>query len=160
MVAILSNGRWITTQYVCSPPIHPNPIPTQIWWYKYCPSTIKFGWYSRGFKLHSCTLAMYFLLLLYCFIIFQIPNPEHLAAITYLAPVTQLGTIWLIYHLNQLGACCQIDPYVHNAMKFIWQCDLYHRKCSRIWWCHQMEPFSAFLALCAGNSPVPGEFRS
>ena len=26
------------------------------------------------------------------------------------------------------------------------------------WWRHQMEPFSAFLAICAGNSPVPGEF--
>ena len=27
------------------------------------------------------------------------------------------------------------------------------------WWCHQMETFSALLALCAGTSPVPGEFR-
>ena len=26
---------------------------------------------------------------------------------------------------------------------------------SRPWWRHQMEPFSALLALCAGNSPVP-----
>ena len=24
-----------------------------------------------------------------------------------------------------------------------------------LWWRHQMEPFSALLALCAGNSPVP-----
>ena len=28
------------------------------------------------------------------------------------------------------------------------------------WWRHQMETFSAFLALCAGNSPVIGEFPS
>ena len=28
------------------------------------------------------------------------------------------------------------------------------------WWRHQMESFSASLALCAGNSPVPGEFPS
>ena len=27
-------------------------------------------------------------------------------------------------------------------------------------WRHQMEPFSALLALCAGNSPVTGEFLS
>ena len=27
-----------------------------------------------------------------------------------------------------------------------------------IWWRHQMETFSALLAICAGNSPVPGEF--
>ena len=25
------------------------------------------------------------------------------------------------------------------------------------WWRHQMETFSALLANCAGNSPVPGE---
>ena len=29
---------------------------------------------------------------------------------------------------------------------------------ARIWWRHQMEIFSALLAICAGNSPVPGEF--
>ena len=28
------------------------------------------------------------------------------------------------------------------------------------WWRHQMETFSTFLALCAGNSPVTGEFPS
>ena len=26
------------------------------------------------------------------------------------------------------------------------------------WWFHQMETFSALLAICEGNSPVPGEF--
>ena len=26
------------------------------------------------------------------------------------------------------------------------------------WWCHQMETFSVLLAICAGNSPVTGEF--
>ena len=26
------------------------------------------------------------------------------------------------------------------------------------WWRHQMETFSTLLAMCAGNSPVPGEF--
>ena len=26
------------------------------------------------------------------------------------------------------------------------------------WWRHQMETFSALLAICAGNSPFPGEF--
>ena len=28
----------------------------------------------------------------------------------------------------------------------------------QIWWRHQMETFAALLAICAGNSPVPGEF--
>ena len=26
------------------------------------------------------------------------------------------------------------------------------------WWCHRMETFLALLAICAGNSPVSGEF--
>ena len=26
------------------------------------------------------------------------------------------------------------------------------------WWRHQIETFSAYLAICAGNSPVPGKF--
>ena len=28
------------------------------------------------------------------------------------------------------------------------------------WWCHQIQTFCALLALCAGNSPVTGEFPS
>ena len=34
-----------------------------------------------------------------------------------------------------------------------------HRLCGS-WWRHQVETFSALLAFCAGNSPVPGEFPS
>ena len=30
--------------------------------------------------------------------------------------------------------------------------------CHSAWWRHQMETFSTLLAICAGNSPVPGEF--
>ena len=30
--------------------------------------------------------------------------------------------------------------------------------CFVTWWRHQMETFSELLAICAGNSPVPGEF--
>ena len=36
-----------------------------------------------------------------------------------------------------------------------WNCKLYQ---FIPWWRHQMETFSAPLAICAGNSPVPGEF--
>ena len=28
------------------------------------------------------------------------------------------------------------------------------------WWRHQMETFSALLAICAGNSPVPGRVNN
>ena len=33
-----------------------------------------------------------------------------------------------------------------------------HREHNFSWWRHQMETFSALLAICAGNSPVSGEF--
>ena len=34
----------------------------------------------------------------------------------------------------------------------------YYIICMMSWWRHQMETFSALLAICAGNSPVTGEF--
>ena len=37
-----------------------------------------------------------------------------------------------------------------------WKCPIPKR--NKTWWRHQMETFSALLAICAGNSPVPGEF--
>ena len=40
---------------------------------------------------------------------------------------------------------------------YLWFINMYSR-CS--WWRHQMATFSALLALCAGNSPVTGEFPS
>ena len=45
----------------------------------------------------------------------------------------------------------------HSCNSIDWtHCGL--SKCLPSWWRHQMEPFSALLAICAGNSPVPGEF--
>ena len=45
-------------------------------------------------------------------------------------------------------------PLSGNCLYMVW--------CSQrnleSWWRHQMETFSALLAICAGNSPVPGEF--
>ena len=35
---------------------------------------------------------------------------------------------------------------------------LFHPPEIHSWWRHQMETFSALLAICEGNSPVPGEF--
>ena len=34
----------------------------------------------------------------------------------------------------------------------------HHSCCHNPWWHHQMKNFSAFLAICAGKSPVTGEF--
>ena len=38
--------------------------------------------------------------------------------------------------------------------------DTISQGCHTSWWRHQMETSSALLALCAGNSPVTGEFPS
>ena len=44
-----------------------------------------------------------------------------------------------------------------NIVRFHhWYCP--HAYCAGTWWRHQMETFSASLAICAGNSPVTGEF--
>ena len=47
---------------------------------------------------------------------------------------------------------------------YVWDTPTLHLQCVAwrltliSWWRHQMEIFSALLAICAGNSPVPGEF--
>ena len=40
--------------------------------------------------------------------------------------------------------------------------DIQHSSWTQLfpWWRHQMETFSASLTICAGNSPVPGEFTA
>ena len=43
--------------------------------------------------------------------------------------------------------------YTGIHQQFTFECEAYLS-----WWRHQMEIFSASLAICAGNSPVPGEF--
>ena len=50
-----------------------------------------------------------------------------------------------------------VSAYVHR----LWWASLGEDLAYCIYrWRHQMEKFSAFLALCAGNSPVTGEFPS
>ena len=46
-----------------------------------------------------------------------------------------------------LNSCLQLQKKSNNPFVVI-----------KPWWCHEMETFSALLAKCAGNSPVPGEF--
>ena len=43
----------------------------------------------------------------------------------------------------------------YKGHRCVWE---YGTNLSRPWWRHQMETFSALLALCAGNSSVTGEF--
>ena len=58
-------------------------------------------------------------------------------------------------------------PFAHNGVSISTGCSI-SLACIKwiiqtitwadTWWRHQMETFSALLALCAGNSPVTGEF--
>ena len=57
-------------------------------------------------------------------------------------PVMNRGQLATILHTQQNG----------------WQPDLHWPLSVMPWWRHQMEIFSALLAICAGNSPVTGEF--
>ena len=45
-----------------------------------------------------------------------------------------------------------------DSRKMIQSPVMYFYRIPLPWWRHQMETFSALLAICAGNSPVPGEF--
>ena len=61
-------------------------------------------------------------------------------------------------HWNSLGVWVPMDfssTYIRSFNQVQWL-DIV----PVIAWRHQMETFSALLALCAGNSPVPGEFPS
>ena len=56
-------------------------------------------------------------------------------------------------NLSQMQLCCwyifmEFDK--HDSAISAW--------CNITWWRHQMEKFSTLLLLCAGNSPVIGEF--
>ena len=60
---------------------------------------------------------------------------------------------------NEPGAC---PPHPVPIPRVCWDCGptdfIYIREES--WWRHQMEIFSALLPICAGNSPVTGEYRA
>ena len=77
------------------------------------------------------------------------------------------------FNLSDVRQCSSfstgvISPYFRH--KDTWRAALFWQTCCRdaeyalahlkrlSWWRHQMETFSASLAICAGNSPVPGEF--
>ena len=55
-------------------------------------------------------------------------------------------TNWVIYRLHCIWKTLLIS-WLCMILINLWP-----------WWRHQMEIFSALLAICAGNSPVPGEF--
>ena len=90
--------------------------------------------------------------------------------------VTPRGVIdvdhhWVRYRLDAcvepghcLNQCCHIvnsHCSEQSRVKFEWIYNTFHSRkyfCRCTWWRHQMETFSALLAICVENSPVSGEF--
>ena len=58
-------------------------------------------------------------------------------------------------HLLGQSSCCDTRILWSNLGFFS---EEQQRLLYQAWWRHQMETFSTLLAICAGNSPAPGEF--
>ena len=54
--------------------------------------------------------------------------------------------------------CWIWDNCIVGFARLFYRSSCESRRLGITWWRHQMETFSALLAICAGNSPVPGEF--
>ena len=70
---------------------------------------------------------------------------------------------WVIEHCSSANKLA-IDFYMAGALRQLFvpimYCIINYDSISRTWLHHQMETFSALMAICAGNSQVPGEFPS
>ena len=73
--------------------------------------------------------------------------------------LTQYVTIVSVLRNIFYGSNCFME-YVNSLFSAaFWHCTIWKFiPIDDAWWRHQMDTFSALLALCAGNSPVTGEF--
>ena len=71
------------------------------------------------------------------------------------ANIYHIYIIYYIYTLTKL-ACKHTAVFISLVVN-TYEMQLLFSSMYR-WWRHQMETFSALLALCAGHSPVPDEF--
>ena len=73
--------------------------------------------------------------------------------------IRQSGLVTIVnVCLSQETASRIVLPLPHSNVHPTWSLDYYDMLAYVARWRHQMETFSALLAICAGNSPVPGEF--
>ena len=82
----------------------------------------------------------------------------HFASDTYICFINTIIRKYDMHHSRNVSNTLYSDrPYQRMFGSPI----QYHYNDLKIsWWRHQMETFSALLAVCAGNSPVTGEFPS
>ena len=71
---------------------------------------------------------------------------------------------WNLIGIVEVNIHANRDRALSDTWLLIWKMNIlihFHWSKSYFsWWRHQMETFSALLVLCAGNSPVTGEFPS
>ena len=84
--------------------------------------------------------------------------------------LTHWGRVTLIYKLTIIGSDHGLSPsrchviiwinagIIANICLYQDLPKTWEVMALKIWWRHQMETFSALRVICAGNSPVPGEF--
>ena len=68
------------------------------------------------------------------------------------ATLLLLHDIWKLQHPQDMWWL----PLLKCCNRQCWQIIVHGNRI--LWWRHLMKTFSAILAICAGNSPVPGEF--
>ena len=73
----------------------------------------------------------------------NVPNLRYLGSYMFLATD-------VISCLATLTGDCHDEYHTAHSLKALWV--------NFSWWRHKMEPSSVLLAICAGNSPVTGEF--
>ena len=76
-------------------------------------------------------------------------NGHSQVSVSYCLPTGALQSMWATWPAI-VGN--RTDEHIFPVQSLLWG--------QTLWWRHQMETFSALLALCAGNSPVTGEFPS
>ena len=75
------------------------------------------------------------------------PPNMHMVLLGYSLFGLDISLLWFHVHMIYL--------HLHHFDALFFQGCFAGIEATIAWWRHQMEPFSALLALCAGNSPVP-----
>ena len=68
---------------------------------------------------------------------------------------------WFWYHTGSIVNVYDISLWVVQRMLYVinyMEVNTIYNHSKGTWWRHQMETYSSLQAICAGNSPVTGEF--
>ena len=100
------------------------------------------------------------------FAVYTKQYPLHIRWQSWDTPKTSISFVWISWF--RVFAYCSADysDFSNGCLMFVYTLALINRFTYKIqlnviiyaWWRHQMETFSTLLAICAGNSPVTGEF--